>query len=473
MRINTLLDFVWRPYCVFCFIFAVLMFGLPAFSTNVYVVPPDTPGASPDGIYTSWPTAATNIQEAIDAINTNNGNIVYISNGVYMLTNEIVVNKGVVLCSWSNGVTARESTILDGNNYAGKPVTNRVLWLTNSAAILDGLTIQNGVVTNAHGGGIVIFKSLLITNCIIQNNASVPNLYAGGGIYISDPWLGKITHCLINSNYASRGAGMYVARGTTGIVEYCTIISNYASHGDVPHGGGGLCLYGNSVDPYPGSAVTARWCTIANNTAYSCGGGVDICFNGGTVENCLITSNYQIRTTSGTRQGSGVYVYLGSAKVRNSLIVANSNGGNFAAVCLCRGGCLENCTVVNNRNGGVIGLNPSVIGAGTGVVVNSIVYSNRVYDAIYTNQLEFTNCCVSAVVPGANNITNYPKFIDPAGDYHLPSDSPCVNAGLNLSWMFNPDALDLDGQRRVGVLHRRVDMGCYEYLFRGAMFGIR
>ncbi len=458
---------------VLCFLFLP---AAAAISTNVYVVPPGTPGAAPDGIYITWPTAATNIQDAIGAINTNGGNIVYISNGVYHLTNEIAVNKGVVLRSWSNGVVAPESTILDGANFDGKPVTNRVLNINHAAAELDGLTIQGGTVTNLYGGGMLITACRLVTNCIVKNNTSVPIGYGGGGIAVFAPWNGKITHSLISSNYAGRGAGIFIRYFTTGIVEHCTIVSNYAAHGSYPDGGGGLYLLGNNTPPYPANAVTARWCTITHNTAYACGGGINILYNGGIVDNCLIASNYQVRTTSSTRRGSGVYFWLGTeAAVRNSLIVGNSNLENNFAVELWRGGRLENCTVANNRNGGLSGLltDPIFAGNGTGVVVNSIIYSNMYYDVYYTNQVEFTNCCASAALAGPDNITNYPRFINPESDFNLDIRSPCINAGWNLPWMHEAGAVDLNGHHRVDAIHKRVDMGCYEYLFGGAIFQIR
>lgn len=61
---------------------------------------------------------------------------------------------------------------------------------------------------------------------------------------------------------------------------------------------------------------------------------------------------------------------------------------------------------------------------------------------------------------GLSNIANDPLFVSRAnGDFHLLSNSPCINKGTNMDWMIG--ATDLDGNSRVqgGI----VDMGAYEY----------
>jgi hypothetical protein len=62
-----------------------------------------------------------------------------------------------------------------------------------------------------------------------------------------------------------------------------------------------------------------------------------------------------------------------------------------------------------------------------------------------------------ATSPG--NTTNDPLFVNRlAGDYQLTAESPCFNAGTNLTWMTN--ALDLSGAAR--LVGPRPDMGAYE-----------
>ncbi len=435
---------------------AALLLCSTAGATNVYVVPPDTPGAAPDGLFTTWSTAATNIQDAINAINTNGGNIVYISNGVYHLTNEIAVNKGIVLRSWSNGLTAPASTILDADNYPGKPETNRVLYVNHVDAIVDGLKLQGG---NGRGGGILIGRSAMITNCIIYSNVTA-NYGAGIATEVVGRKVGLITHCNVIYNEATNGGGGFFLNDySTGIIEHCSIEWNKSRANNAANGGGGF--YGTRL----GTNLIVRWCTIAHNTASyrDSGGGVNIWYSG-IIENCVIVSNHQISTSTG-RSGHDVYIYYGTnVYLRNCLVAGNTNTSRDVVHCQFAGN-IENCTIANNAAGG-IGNYTNDAGAR---VVNTIMYDNLI-DA-YTNNIVFSNCVASVVLPGADNITNAPIFAD-AG-FRLAADSPGINAGLNLPWMSEPGAIDLDGRRRVDAIQRRVDMGCYEYLYRGSLFNIK
>jgi hypothetical protein len=130
------------------------------------------------------------------------------------------------------------------------------------------------------------------------------------------------------------------------------------------------------------------------------------------------------------------------------LIVSNCSSGCGGGVACSRNGAwpvVANCTIIgntaSNQGGGVYG----------GTVTNSIIYANAnnfMPSAANYFLTSVTDCW-----------TNDPGFVNPgAGDYHLASNSPCINSGNNA---FVSAADDLDGNLRIAG--GTVDLGCYEY----------
>jgi len=89
----------------------------------------------------------------------------------------------------------------------------------------------------------------------------------------------------------------------------------------------------------------------------------------------------------------------------------------------------------------------------------------------------FTNCCFAPALTSAvavsysiNNITADPQFIDKdAGNWRLRANSPCINTGINESWMTTGyGSIDLDGRTR--IRYGTVDMGAYEGIYEGTVY---
>jgi Bacterial TSP3 repeat len=363
----------------------------------------DLNSTNPVPPYASWSTAATNIQDAVDA--STNGDLILVTNGVYQAggrlssdgaSNRVVVADAMTLQS-VNGQTA---TLIDGGN------TMRCVYLTNGA-VLSGFTVADGNVTGGLGGGIYCAS----TNAIVEN-------------------------CLVISNSSLWGGGAY-----NGTLENCTLSFNSA--GDL--GGGAMTCVLNS-------------CILSNNFAASKGGAAAV---GWFLNNCLMVGNYA------AGGGGGVY----AAVLNNCLVISNGipNGGNnprSRPTQLGGGtyGCnLNNCTVVGNSAGGGGGvcLYAELVNLPFSVN-NCIIYYNSAGTGanIFTNgsSTPITNCCTLASVSG-QCITNDPAFVNPAtGDFHLSSNSPCINAGNNA---YVASTMDLDGNPR--IQGGTVDIGAYEY----------
>jgi hypothetical protein len=141
-------------------------------------------------------------------------------------------------------------------------------------------------------------------------------------------------------------------------------------------------------------------------------------------------------------------------------LVAGNNSGLSAD-----GQAAYNCTIVGNSVGvGIL--------TGSCILYNCLVYSNTVN---WQNNPVFHYCCTTPEQGGwePGNITNDPQFVNyNAGNYHLSTDSPCVNTGTNFPWQAATSNdfrnQDMDGQRR--ILNGRVDMGVYEVIYEGMIF---
>ncbi len=488
-------------------------------ATTRYVVTPGTPGVTPTTNYTSWATAATNIQQAIDVAATDD--LILVTNGTYYLSSQLILAKAVTLRSFKDGMTDREGTVLDGGFPA---TTNRCVLVTNAVAVIDSFTITNGYAsTNSmlgYGGGFYLYSKGLVTNCVIAGNQAEAR--GGGGYLISTGdcqvvgsliagnscWTNTVTYgggiasyksviraCTIRGNSARAGGGVYMAAGGNadgnGLMTDCLVEENTARVlASATDGGGGVCMFykgtvancsiiSNRTAVSAGSGYAAgvtvgeggvlRDSLVAYNTGASYGGGA----MGGvlrTITNCVFYGN-SASYGGGAYCSGGLFTHCtvmsnssaafvqGKAVLRNCLFANNSEGvwANSGG-----GGTYQNCTIVSNAGTGLqIGQGANVI---TGTVENCIVYYNRVtnYSKTAAASIVFTNCC-TVPLPGGTydlgNIATEPAFVSvPARNYRLTWQSPCIDAGVFSAWMTG--AKDLDGAPR--VIGKAVDLGAYE-----------
>ena len=344
---------------------ALAFVSLTAAAVTRYV---DLNSPSPTPPYTSWPTAATNIQDAIEA--AVDGDLVLVTNGIYQTgggvvlggqSNRVAVTKPITLQS----VNGPQHTVIEGIPRTLMGATRmRCVYVTNNATMI-GFTLTNG--SAASGGGVWCAAfSAVISNCVVGKNSA--SQY-GGGVF-------------------------------GGTVIDSELIQNSASSG-----GGGTCS--NTV-------INSR---IIQNASLKGGGAYRA-----TVERSLILTNSSIGGQGGS-SGEGGGAYLGT--LVNCVVAGNSSdvagGASLAA--------LTQCSVVGNSGGngaGVFGctLTNSIVYYNNGVGQIKVNHIGSTFNSCCT-----TNPNPPF---GLGNITAPPLFVDlTSTDLRLQSNSPCINSGNN------------------------------------------
>jgi hypothetical protein len=380
---------------------------------------------SPVAPYTSWATAATNIQDAVDVAGV--GGTILVTNGIYApsgrttpsagdgATNRVTVDKPLTVRSVNGPVV----TVIQGQMPGATNGYVRCVYLTNAATLL-GFTLTNGVA--GVGAGVYCEStSAVLSNCVLSGN-SVINGYGGGA------YGGTLNNCTLTGNSALTDDyydGGYGGGAWYGTLNNCTLTANSAPWGGGAYGGtlNNCTLTGNSSAFDGGGAsggiLTLNNCTLSGNSASRYGGGSF----GGTLNNCTVSGNWA------GNYGGGAY----DCWLNNSTVTSNSAAyaGGGASGCA-----LTNCIVY----------------------FNTATQGANYYQYPYGEVL--TYCCTTPMpTNGVGNITNAPLFVDQAnGNLRLQTNSPCINAGNNAYVL---GSKDLDGNPR--IVGGTVDIGAYEY----------
>jgi len=227
--------------------------------------------------------------------------VVWVTNGIYALTNEITIDRAVTVRSID--IPSRLVTVNGG-------AAHRCFSLNHSNAFLAGFVITNGFHA-AYGGGVEISGGG-VSNCLITGNRVAVNTrysYGGGGVdcYLS----GQLLNCDIVGNTVSgtnypTGGGV-LCQGSAVLVRQCTIERNRVLSPFTNGLGGGA----QGTD-----GVAVERCSIRGNTVQGIGGGI-CCAHQVSISDGTISSN------SASLSGGGFYIQTGPCP---SLRVASFKG---------------------------------------------------------------------------------------------------------------------------------------------------
>ncbi|MCH8567665.1 MAG: T9SS type A sorting domain-containing protein [Balneolales bacterium] len=462
-----------RLSTILAFSFLSLFFYDSAFTQTIYYV--STTGSATT--CTSWETACTNPQSAID-LSTGN-DIIVIAAGVYNASFTLFISQDKNGIQIYGGYAGNETlsvndlklderdlveneTILDGQNQGRVMLLNGAF---SRSTRIDGLTIQNGL-TNSNtsfspnGAGMVCIGATQATcspslsNLIFRDNQA---LGAGGGFGVANP--------TTSTSVSFENVTFINNRALTGTYNSATVTGRGGGLGipvdlntDLPPEFNGLTFIGNEAELGGGMYVrsTVGNLTITNsifqgNEALR-GGGLDISNNGSlnftaTLVNLLIIGN------SASARAGGFYTGLVGTRLINSTISGNSSGdgGGMSA---------------DSFSGGPVSR-----------VDNSIIWGNQAglgpqVKPNFPGNLNFSHSTIEGTGSDnwdgdvgtdlGSNLASNPLFVAPVpaasapfteGDFRLLLTSPSLNSGDNTPFQPGGPAeavlTDLFGQDRI------------------------
>ena len=361
-----------------------LAFTLNSSAAVLYV---DLNSANPLPPYAGWNTAATNIQDAVNAANP--GDQVLVTNGVYQNGggggNCVTVNRPITVQS----VNGPAVTIIKGYQVPG--TTNgtgavRCVYLNNGTT-LSGFTLTNGATQKyGYGGGVYCqATNCVVTNCVLIGNAAYDG--GGGGYY------GTLVNCILAGNTASS------FNSGSGGGAYNSALVN--------------CLLTGNQSGYVGGAAagcTLVNCTIVSNSAAAYNGSLSVC----TAYNSIVYYNFSYYTNADVNNGGCLFTnccismtgqFGGAHNFTNPPGFANLAGGDFhlqiGSPCINAG---DNAFAPAGPD---LDGNPRIVGG----TVDMGAYENQYAGAVHYVSLSSTN----PVSPYTNWITAATNIQDAVG----------------------------------------------------------
>ena len=345
--------------------------------------------------------------------------------------------------------------------------------------VTGNITIPSGQTLTVEAGVSVIFQGyyrLYVNGKIIANGTeSEPILFTAadhntgwGGIRLDGtPDVSSFHYCKFEygktsatGGYPDMHGGAFVLKDADAEFYHCRFENNDATGDDNGMGGAVYCMNTGSATQ---TITRFEYCVFINNHTYGEGGAIKFTNDGMTqIIRCQFINN-----NAGYGGGAVFYYTAYNAQIIQSLFynnsADNSGGGAIKTLNPQTDLHLTNCTFAYNYaygagEGGALNLDYADL-----IAVNSIFYGNQqTYgDEIKvgmnaTAQIDYCDVEMPANATGSHNLNNVdPLFVNGTqGDFHLQSNSPCIDAGTDVGLPFYGTAPDL---------------GCYEYETTGML----
>ena len=415
-------------------------------------------GTDPAGTAWATPTSLTNALAIAGQADE-----IWLAQGTYTNTATFTVRTN---CAVYGGFTTDMATREERDWEAHPAILNgmgqnrRVVTVTGTNVVLDGLVITNssgsaaGGISKAVAGSLTLANcrimnhsaaqngigasftagSVVMTNCLVANNAETTWYLHGWGIYSYGANL-DLVDCVISNNSlnsfrASAGLGLYFGNGRL-LARHTRFVDNIgpANSGT---GGAGAYLGGSSG----GTSATFSNCIFRGNVAKYCGSG-------------------------GAGYGAALFVNLpaaATAQVVNCTFTANTNLIGYGGAIALNGGTLvlRNSILWNN-------------GVSDGYVGHEIYRTGGTLDINYCNltALEYPHV-VGAILP--QNCRAHDPLFASATDLHLKSPAgrwdPASQAFVTDDTSYSPcidggDPADSIGDEPTDNGNSRVNLGAY------------
>ena len=435
--------------------------------SGVYLV--DTLVDESDGNYTPGDLS---LREAVQLANATAGAeqinfAAGLSGTITLSLGQLLVNDHVQV----NGPGASQLTVSGGN-------TVRVFDLQGNRNVkIDGLTISGGrTLASVQGGaGIRSTGTLLLTNSIVQGNATIAAGSSGGGILQVGGSL-QVQNSTINGNSTagtgSHGGGIYSTGGNVTIINSTIDGNSISTASGVGAGvsviGANLSLTDSTVSnnsnagagsqiggvAAAGGTLLINGSTISGNTTSGAGGGVGFDSSGNPVTATIINSTIS-GNTAGTF-GGGVATFNGTLQLRHSTVTNNTaaigQGGGLASYSD-GAASIGNTSVFSSIVAG--NLNSDVANVGTGLNTISSSGFNLIGTGNATTSFGLSTDLVNVANPLLGVLSNNGG---PTKTHALLSGSPALDAGDVSSSLAN----DQRGAGFTRLIGGRVDIGSFE-----------